>query len=39
MYYKAFQKNKDKTPEQVRKTDPTYRSKKEEYDNSESDKE
>lgn len=29
MYYKAFQKNKDKTPEQVRKTDPSYRSKKE----------
>jgi hypothetical protein len=29
MYYKAFQKNKDKTPEQVRKTDPNYKSKKE----------
>jgi hypothetical protein len=34
MYYKAFQKNKDKTPDQVRKTDPTYKSKKEEEDES-----
>jgi hypothetical protein len=30
MYYKAFQKNKDKTPDQVRITDPNYKSKKEE---------
>ena len=29
MYYKAFQKNKDKTPDQVRKTDPEYKSQKE----------
>jgi len=37
MYYKAFQKNKDKTPEQVRKTDPTYKSKKEQESSSDSD--
>jgi hypothetical protein len=36
MYYKAFQKNKDKTPEQVRKTDPTYKSKKEQESSSDS---
>jgi hypothetical protein len=35
MYYKAFQKNKDKTPDQVRKTDPTYKSKKEQESSSE----
>lgn len=29
MYVKAFQKNKNKTPDQVRKTDPDYKSKKE----------
>jgi len=39
MYYKAFQKNKDKTPEQVRKTDPAYRSKKEQEHDDSSDEE
>jgi hypothetical protein len=37
MYYKAFQKNKDKTPDQVRKTDPTYKSKKEQESSSDND--
>ena len=36
MYYKAFQKNKDKTPEQVRKTNPAYKSKKEQESSSDS---
>lgn len=37
MYYKAFQKNKNKTPDEVRKTDPTYKSKKEQESSSDSD--
>jgi hypothetical protein len=37
MYYKAFQKNKNKTPDEVRKTDPDYKSKKEQESSSDSD--
>lgn len=37
MYYKAFQKNKDKTPDEVRKTDPEYKSKKEQESDNDSD--
>ena len=33
-YYRAFQKNKNKTPDEVRKTDPTYKSKKEQESSS-----